>query len=68
MPALVHISASSARDKLTPMGPRVGADAGDPQIRQLPVETGTGAKVGIWECTRAATGWTWRRPALVSAT
>ncbi len=51
MPALVHISAATGRDQLTPMGPRVGADAGDPQIRQLPVETGTGARVGIWECT-----------------
>jgi uncharacterized cupin superfamily protein len=51
MPKLVHISESAARDELTAVGPRAGADAGDPQIRQLPVETGTGAKVGIWECT-----------------
>lgn len=51
MPALVHISASTARDEPAPVGPRVGADAGDPQILQLPVETGTGAKIGIWECT-----------------
>lgn len=41
--------------ELEPTGPRVGADAGDPQTSGLVLFAGHGTEVGIWECTPG--GW-----------
>lgn len=51
MPKLIHVSESDTRQGLTPAGPRPGADAGDPQVRTLALESGAGVRMGIWECT-----------------
>ncbi len=50
MPTLVHLPGDVVTGDLTPAGQRPGADSGDPQLRTLPVESGTAAQVGIWEC------------------
>jgi uncharacterized cupin superfamily protein len=50
MPALIHLPSDIVRGELTPAGQRPGADSGDPQLKTLPVESGTDAQVGIWEC------------------
>lgn len=50
MTALIHLPGAVVRGELTPAGRRPGADTGDPQLRTLPVEAGTDAQVGIWEC------------------
>ena len=50
MSALVHLSDAMVRGPLIPAGQRPGADSGDPQLTTLPIESGTGAQVGIWEC------------------
>ena len=55
MPALIHLPDSTVRGTLTAAGQRPGADSGDPQLSTLPVESGTEAQVGIWEC--APGGW-----------
>ncbi|QZH62363.1 cupin domain-containing protein [Mycolicibacterium farcinogenes] len=50
MPTLIHLSKAVVRGELTPAGQRPGADCGDPQLKTLPVESGTDAQVGVWEC------------------
>ena len=50
MPVLIHLSRDVVCGKLTPAGQRPGADSGDPQLKTLPVDCGTDAQVGIWEC------------------
>lgn len=50
MPALIHLSNAAVRGELTPAGQRPGADSGDPQLKTLPVDSGTDAQVGVWEC------------------
>lgn len=50
MPSLVHLPNSTVLGALTPAGQRPGADAGDPQLQTLPVDGGTDAQIGIWEC------------------
>lgn len=50
MTSLIHLPANVVLDELTPAGQRPGADSGDPQLSTLPVDSGTDAQVGIWEC------------------
>ncbi|WP_068269772.1 cupin domain-containing protein [Aldersonia kunmingensis] len=50
MPTLTHLSNVVALADLQPVGPRPGADSGDPQLKTLDVPSGTQAKVGVWEC------------------
>ncbi|ROZ86291.1 cupin domain-containing protein [Gordonia sp. OPL2] len=50
MTSLIHLDSLTVRGELTPSGQRPGADSGDPQLRTLPIESGTEAQVGIWEC------------------
>ncbi|MBY4575496.1 hypothetical protein ACN94_18205 [Gordonia paraffinivorans] len=50
MPALIHIPSTRVTGELSPAGQRPGADSGDPQLSTLPVDTGTDAQAGIWEC------------------
>jgi uncharacterized protein len=40
---------------LEPIGPRVGADRGDPQMGTKVFFSGHGVEVGVWECTPG--GW-----------
>ncbi|MGE2735872.1 cupin domain-containing protein [Mycolicibacterium vaccae] len=51
MPKLIHVSETETREGLTPTGRRPGADEGDPQVRTLSLESGTGVRMGVWECT-----------------
>ena len=55
MPSLIHLPSAVVRGQLTPAGQRAGADSGDPQLKTLPVDSGTAAQIGIWEC--APGGW-----------
>ena len=50
MPALIHLPEAVVRGGLNPTGRRPGADSGDPQLKTLPVESGSDAQIGIWEC------------------
>lgn len=50
MVALIHLPQSDVRGELTPAGRRPGADSGDPQLKTRPIDSGTDAQVGIWEC------------------
>ena len=40
---------------LEPLGPRSGADSGDPQTSGITFFSGHGVEVGVWECTPG--GW-----------
>ena len=40
---------------LEPLGPRAGADSGDPQTSGITFFAGHGVEVGVWECTPG--GW-----------
>jgi len=55
MPSLIHLPRHQVLGPLSSAGQRPGADSGDPQLHTLPVDTGTTAKIGIWEC--APGGW-----------
>ncbi|KXF52922.1 hypothetical protein AXA44_08810 [Rhodococcus sp. SC4] len=55
MPSLIHLPQATVLGKLCPAGQRLGADSGDPQLETLPVDGGTAAQIGIWEC--APGGW-----------
>lgn len=50
MSALIHLPRHAVAGDLEPAGRRAGADSGDPQVRLLPVASGSEAQVGIWEC------------------
>ncbi|MFC9556932.1 cupin domain-containing protein [Rhodococcus sp. NPDC056960] len=50
MPSLIHLPSTTVQGELTPAGRRPGADSGDPQLRTLPLDGGTDAQIGIWEC------------------
>jgi uncharacterized cupin superfamily protein len=50
MTSLIHLPRNVVEGQLTPAGQRPGAESGDPQLRTLPIESGTDAQVGIWEC------------------
>ena len=50
MPALIHLPHTVVQGELSPAGQRPGADSGDPQLKTLPIESGTDAQIGIWEC------------------
>lgn len=41
--------------ELEPLGPRAGADSGDPQTSGITFFSGHGVEVGVWECTPG--GW-----------
>ncbi len=41
--------------ELEPLGPRAGADSGDPQTGGITFFSGHGVEVGVWECTPG--GW-----------
>jgi uncharacterized cupin superfamily protein len=41
--------------ELEPLGPRAGADDGDPQTSGITFFSGHGVEVGVWECTPG--GW-----------
>ncbi|MEW2571851.1 cupin domain-containing protein [Streptomyces sp. NPDC047070] len=55
MPSLIHLPRQQVLGPLSPAGQRPGADWGDPQLHTLPVDPGTSAQVGIWDC--APGGW-----------
>ncbi|MBL4928464.1 cupin domain-containing protein [Fuscibacter oryzae] len=40
---------------LIPAGQRKGRGAGDPQLRVMPIDTGSSGRIGLWEC--APGGW-----------
>lgn len=50
---VAHANALDA--ELQPVGPRVGADSGDPQMATNVIFSGHGVEVGVWECTMG--GW-----------
>ncbi|MGP9723050.1 cupin domain-containing protein [Corynebacterium sp. AOP40-9SA-29] len=50
MTTLTHLPANIVNGPLNPAGQRAGADSGDPQLNTLPVDNGTDASTGIWEC------------------
>lgn len=50
MSSLIHLDAATIQGDLAPAGQRPGADSGDPQLSTLPVDSGTEAQIGIWEC------------------
>jgi uncharacterized protein len=57
---LASVAASSrevAHDELPHIGPRSGADSGDPQVaaRVLARDAASGTEVGVWSCTPG--GW-----------
>jgi len=47
---MIHLPSSAVRGELTAAGQRPGADSGDPQLGTLPLDGGTDAQFGIWEC------------------
>lgn len=48
-------TAGAADLALTPIGPRAGADSGDPQMSIAELFTADGIEAGVWECTPG--GW-----------
>jgi uncharacterized cupin superfamily protein len=50
MTTLTHLPSTVVEGPLNAAGQRAGADSGDPQLHTLPVENGTDANTGIWEC------------------
>ncbi len=46
----VHVPASTVTGNLEPIGPRPGADSGDPQLGILRFDTDETVRAGVWEC------------------
>jgi uncharacterized cupin superfamily protein len=55
MTSLIHLNADTVRGVLEPIGPRLGADHGDPQMAMRPINPANKDQAGIWEC--APGGW-----------
>jgi len=49
MTVFVHVLAQSITGDLEPIGPRPGADSGDPQLGRLRFATDETVRAGVWE-------------------
>jgi uncharacterized cupin superfamily protein len=55
MDTLIPSTGGATDLALEPIGPRTGADVGDPQMSIIELYSGNGIEAGVWECTPG--GW-----------